>query len=69
MGKKKGKRKQQNIKKKKKKKTSVWGEEAPQKGSKNVGGKGEPGDEVMQAIEVPSSQYRLQGTVKNKKNT
>ena len=44
--------KQQNIKKKKK--TSVWAEEAPKKGGKTVGGKGEPGDEVVQATEVPS---------------
>lgn len=31
-------------------KTSVWGEKPPQKGSKNVRGKGELGDEVMKAI-------------------
>ena len=66
MGKKK--KKQQNIKKKKKK-TSVWAEEAPKKGGKTVGGKGEPGDEVVQATEVPGSQCCLQGTVRNKKNT
>ena len=28
----------------------LWGEKAPQKGSKNVRGKGELGDEVMKAI-------------------
>ena len=32
----------------------MWAEEAPKKGGKTVGGKGEPGDEVVQATEVPS---------------
>ena len=47
----------------------MWAEEAPKKGGKTVGGKGEPGDEVVQATEVPGSQCCLQGTVRNKKNT